>query len=164
VNRRGLLEFVSAGVALAVLRPPMAAALRGHWPMTVIYDERYGDARAFADYFRGHGTAPLPTRGDGTALWYGGSGAALRQAGGAVAGLTAYSDLVIARSCGRELGLRLVFERLFVRDFDQTGYPNSGTAQSGPAGLIVAALSRPSSAPDASDHLVAWLLMPRTSG
>jgi hypothetical protein len=147
VNRRGLLGVVSAGFALTVLRP----ALSGSRPMTVIYDERYADARAFAAYFRAHGAAPLPTRGDATALWYG----ALRQEGGAVAGLTAYPDLIIARSCGRELGLRLVFERPYQ---DRLADP--------PA-LLAAALSRPSPAAPSgrdasSDHLVAWLLMPRT--
>jgi hypothetical protein len=127
VNRRDLLGVAFAGVALTVRHPSIAAMASGRWPMTVIYDERYGDACAFADHFRIQGAATLPTRGDGTGLWYGGSGNILRQKGTAVAGLTTYPDLVIARSCGRELGLRLAFE-----------------------------------ASDRPDHLIAWLLMPRT--
>jgi hypothetical protein len=126
VNRRDLLGLAVAGVALAIPRLSMAIGPR---LMSVIYDERYPDARAFAEHYRIRGAASFPTRGDGTGLWYCDSGSVLRKKGRAVAGLTTYSDLVIARSCGRELGLRLAFE-----------------------------------ASDRPDHLVAWLLMPRTTG
>jgi hypothetical protein len=105
MNRRGMLRSAAAGVALTVLH--RAAAKSGdprQPPVTVIYDERHADARAFAEHLQRQGATTFATRGDASGLWYG--GAPLRN-GGAIAGLTTWSDFVIARSCAREFGLRL---------------------------------------------------------
>ena len=138
--------------------------------LTVIYDERYTDARAFADYLRTHGAATLPTRGDATRLWYGG---ARPRDGGTIAGLTTWSDLVIARSRGRELGLRLVFEGRHDGGFDRAGYEDHAgqvaREPNGPARLFAEAVTRVAAGRDSIEasgrwgHLVTWLLMPRVS-
>lgn len=141
MNRREVLR----SAALLALPPWPPVAARGGDPvrlMTVIYDERYGEARAFARQAGRRGAVLLPTRGDATGLWYGGSGAALGQMGGAVAGVTTYPDLVIARSRSRELGSRLAFEERLDRCFDATGTD---------------AVAHPS-------HLLIWLLLPRRAG
>jgi hypothetical protein len=112
MNRRDMLRSASVGFALTMLPGPLAMALSGDLrrSTTVIYDERYAEARAFAEHIARPGAVVLPTRGDATGLWYGGSNSSRGQIAGAVAGMTTYPDLVIARSRGRELGLRLAFE------------------------------------------------------
>ena len=108
MNRRGILRVASAGVALTVLRRAAAVEDSPRPLIAVIYDERHADARAFAEHLQRQGTASFATRGDATSLWYGEP--SLRNAG-TIAGLTAWSDLVIARSLGREFGMRLAFEK-----------------------------------------------------
>jgi hypothetical protein len=137
MNRRDLLRSASAGVVLTALPGSLAMALSGGpgRPTTVIYDERFAKARAFAEHVRRRGTVVLPTRGDATGLWYSDPDSPLWQTSGAVAGVTTYPDLVIARSRGRELGLRLASEERL-----------------------------DAIAPDAGEHrsqLLTWLLLPR---
>jgi hypothetical protein len=76
----------------------------------VLYDERYGDCRGFADAFIRRGATPFDTRGDIACLWYGALRAHIARCGGCVAGLTVQSDLVVSQSCGGELNLRLLYE------------------------------------------------------
>jgi hypothetical protein len=103
-----MLRLTSAGIALTVLRRA-AAAENSRCPLiAVIYDERHADARAFAEHLQRQGAASFATRGDATSLWYGDPSP--RNAG-TIAGLTTWSDLVIARSHGREFGMRLAFEK-----------------------------------------------------
>ena len=190
MNRRGVLRFAAVGLAVPLLRRSRAAAAPHGDPvqqrMTVIYDERYRDARAFALHLGHHGAVAWRTRGDATGLWYGAPASLLRQSNGAVAGLTTHSDLVIARSCGRELGLRLVFERRYASLLDRTFVAGQDFARhhADAVGLLAEALTRSVAgdyvagdyvagdygaietdgpvATDRSGHLVAWLLMPRT--
>jgi hypothetical protein len=158
MNRRGVLRSAAASVALTVLRRAPAAGEGLARPfIAVIYDERHPEARTFAENLRRHGAAPFPTRGDATGLWYGG---ALRQNAGAIAGLTSWSDFVIARSCGREFGLRVVFEQPhdpgsdLSRYLDRVLFPVQADPARGARDKIES--GRPG-------QLIAWLLMPRTS-
>jgi hypothetical protein len=104
MTRRGLLR-ASATLGLAALGPAEAGASA---VAAVLYDARFAEARALAARLGGLGVPAFATRGDAAGLWYGALGARLRRRPGWVAGVTTYPDLVIARSCGRELGLRLV--------------------------------------------------------
>jgi hypothetical protein len=76
----------------------------------VVYDERYSDCRSFADILVRHGATPFPVNGDCGRLWHGVMREHLVRNRGNVAGLTTDSDFVVSRACGRELGLRLVYE------------------------------------------------------
>jgi hypothetical protein len=76
----------------------------------VVYDERYSDCRSFADILAGRGATPFPVNGDCGRLWHGALREHLLANRGNVAGLTTDSDFVVSRVCGRELGLRLVYE------------------------------------------------------
>ena len=104
-------DFLQASAVAFV--PTMLARQSFGMPAPIvaaIYDVRFAEAWAFADHLRWSGAIVYPSHGDASALWYGDFGKCFRKRGGRVAGLTAYPDLVIARSCGRELGLRLVTE------------------------------------------------------
>ncbi|HKV06356.1 MAG TPA: twin-arginine translocation signal domain-containing protein [Candidatus Acidoferrales bacterium] len=81
--------------------PPIAA---------VVFDERYADCKIFAAALVARGAIAFPAKGDSAQLWYGSLGAHLARSGGRVAGLTSDSDFVVARACGRELGLQVIYE------------------------------------------------------
>jgi len=76
----------------------------------VVYDERYADCRTFADTLARRGAVALPSGGDAVRVWYGALRKRLTHDPGFVAGFTTDSDLTVSRECGRELGLRLVYE------------------------------------------------------
>jgi hypothetical protein len=105
MNRRDFIVSAVAGSTLMELgrRPADADTIP---VLTVIYDERFAEARAYAAAIRPLGAALFATRGDTGALWYGPVGARIRRLGGCVAGMTTYADFVLAKGCGRELGLR----------------------------------------------------------
>ena len=167
MNRRGILRSAAAGVSLLLPhgRSVLAAALNarsGAAPMALIYDERHDDARALAAYFRARGTIPYPTRGDATGHWYGALGTLHRQHGGTVAGLTTWSDLVIARSRGRELGLRLVFERTYLRGFDWRGFDWAATPGAPVDAFAGFVGGNGPGEPLRETELMAWRLEPRS--
>ena len=109
MNRRGFLK-TSVGLSAGLLHRPASAAASPRIA-AAIYDERFIRAQAFAKRLRRDGVILFATRGDASTLWYGALGTLLARQGGKIAGLTTWPDLVIARSCGRELGLRLAFEQ-----------------------------------------------------
>jgi hypothetical protein len=76
----------------------------------VVYDERYGDCRSFADILVEHGATPFPVNGDCGRLWHGALREHLVGSRGSVAGLTTDSDFVVSRGCGREVGLGATYE------------------------------------------------------
>lgn len=92
--------------------PAMGASWERENPRiaAVVYDERYSDCRSFADILVRHGATPFPVNGDCGRLWHGALREHLAANRGKVAGLTADSDFVVSRACGRELGLRLIYE------------------------------------------------------
>jgi hypothetical protein len=171
MNRRGMLRASASGLSLilscrvqardvtlnAVFAEKAVAVASGSvLPTAIVYDERYDEARAFAARVGPHVVALYPTRGDATDFWYGALRILLRQQGGAVAGLTTYSDLVIARSCGRESGLRLVFERNYRGGVDMVAPTGGGFDL-----LVGATVSLGSNKPARASELTAWLLQPR---
>jgi hypothetical protein len=76
----------------------------------VLYDERYADCRSFAEALEKQGAISFATFGDAASVWYDPLRACLAQAEGSVAGMATDSDWVVSRLCGRELGLKEVYE------------------------------------------------------
>jgi hypothetical protein len=131
------------GATAAVLaRQPIVAAL---------YDSRCPQALRFAEAFRRRGAAVFVIERDSMELWHGDLGKLIVTTGGSVAGFTTRADFVIARSCGRELSLRGVFEERL-----RVGEP-SPSADANRA--FEGGKRAPSMAPI---HLTAWLLATRT--
>jgi hypothetical protein len=107
MNRRDFVRISAAGLSLAAIGPSALAATAGGPRISaVLYDDRFEASKAFAAALQLRGALPFAVRDDPMGLWYGDLGALLRRDAGWVAGLTRYSDFVIARSCGRELALR----------------------------------------------------------
>jgi len=100
----------------------------------VLYDERFRDAREFAAALERKGTIAFPIRGSSAGLWYGELRELLRRRTGKVAGMSTSTDLMIAVSCGRESGLRLLFEG--AHDSRGTGYVAHRYRMLGAAGLL----------------------------
>jgi len=75
----------------------------------VVFNERYSDARAFAQALAAAGVPALAMGGDAGALWHGALGK--RVAGGyrRLAGIGTSMDLLILESLGREASLKLRF-------------------------------------------------------
>ncbi|HEV3483278.1 MAG TPA: hypothetical protein VGR97_13235 [Candidatus Acidoferrales bacterium] len=116
MNRRDLLKRAGAAIIPAAILGLRLPAMDASWQpgisriTAVVYDERYRDCRAFASVLVRRGATPFPVKGDCARLWYGALRAYLAGNRGNVAGLTTDSDFVVSRACGRELGLRLVYE------------------------------------------------------
>jgi hypothetical protein len=75
----------------------------------VVFNDRYSDARAFAQALAATGVPALAMAGDAGTLWHGALGK--RVAGGCrrLAGVGTSMDLLILESLGREAGLRVRF-------------------------------------------------------
>ncbi len=75
----------------------------------VVFNDRYSDARAFAQTFVARGTPALPVAGDAGTLWYG----TLRQRLGAaptrLVGLGTYMDFFILETLARDANLTVRF-------------------------------------------------------
>jgi hypothetical protein len=115
MNRRAFCRFAVTGIGfMAIAGRSLAAAARRENAtapiLAVIYDERYAEAREFAATLGRGGAIEFPIRGSSACHWYGELAALLGRHRGRVAGLSTYADLLIARSRGRELGLKPVFE------------------------------------------------------
>ena len=116
MNRRDLLKRAGAAIIPAAILGSRLPAMGAPWEpgisriAAVVYDERYSDCRAFADILVRRGATPFPVKGDCVRLWHGALREHLLANCGNVAGLTTDSDFVVSRVCGRELGLRLVYE------------------------------------------------------
>lgn len=116
MNRRDLLKRAGAAIIPAAILGSRLPAI-GVWPeagtsriAAVVYDERHSDCRSFAEILARHGATPFPVNGDCGGLWHGALTRHLAGNRGNVAGLTTDSDFVVSRACGRELGLRAVYE------------------------------------------------------
>ena len=99
-----------AGSHWSVFAESTVAAAKLSRISAVVYDERYADCRTFADTLARRGAVALPSGGDAVRVWYGALRKRLTHDPGLVAGFTTDSDLTVSRECGRELGLRLVYE------------------------------------------------------
>jgi|SRR6516225_7895038 len=140
LNRRGFCHAAAAQLALAAMPRRAAATLArldaAPSPVAaVLYDERFADAREFATALAALGATPFPiARGSG-ALWYGALAALLRRQGARVAGMATASERMIAISCGREMGLRPLFEGAHDGRASE-GVAHSYRLQGAPASLI----------------------------
>jgi hypothetical protein len=68
----------------------------------VVFNERYGDARAFAEALGAQGTAMLPIAGDAGTLWYGTLNKRIAAGQKRVAGMSTPTDLFILETLARE--------------------------------------------------------------
>lgn len=129
MNRREAVARLSLIGAAAVTRGSWAAApseMReesGSWDgavpqgksgslCAVIHDERYSDARRFAEALKSPGVMRLASTGEAIALWTRECRPRLPQRAWRLAGLTTYSDFVLLRACARESGGGLLYESL----------------------------------------------------
>jgi hypothetical protein len=123
LNKR---EFITGAIALtggalasdvlasdADPRDPLGCSAS---PVTaVLYDERYGDARAFAAALADRGATAHRTGQDVIAVWYRAVRGLASQPGARIAGLTPQSDLALLQGCAAELRLKLLYEGLHDR-------------------------------------------------
>jgi hypothetical protein len=75
----------------------------------VVYNERYSDARAFAQALAAPGVPVLAMAGDAGTLWYGALGKTVAGGRRRLAGVGTSMDLLILESLGREAGLKVRF-------------------------------------------------------
>jgi hypothetical protein len=123
LNKR---EFITGAIALtgsaltaealaAAAEPRDALGCDGSPVTAVLYDERYGDARAFAAALAGRGATAHRTGQDVVALWYREVRDLASQPRARIAGLTPQSDLALLQGCAAELRLKLLYEGLHDR-------------------------------------------------
>jgi hypothetical protein len=75
----------------------------------VVFNERYSDARAFAQALAALGVPRLAMAGDAGTLWHGALGKGAAGGRRRLAGVGTSMDLLILESLGREAGLKLRF-------------------------------------------------------
>ena len=75
----------------------------------VVFNDRYSDARAFAQALAALGMPALAMAGDAGTLWHGALGKQLAGGRRRLAGVGTSMDLLIVESLGREAGLRVRF-------------------------------------------------------
>jgi hypothetical protein len=184
MNRREFVQstvVASAALGMGSLSSQAAASVSASG-VSVVFDPRYSDARAFSQTFERLGASSFAVGPvDVVALWR----SHLRvMRPRAIAGLTTHSDLEVVRECASEIGLKLqceIFHDSRGRETVQHRITRGGSAtlirqlaRSGaawPAALASvmtdgssewATISAPVlSAPKAADHpgtLVSWLL------
>ena len=110
LRRREVLKGTAGlAAAQALLAAPAIAVARDAPPDIAVFDGRHPEGRVFAEAMTARGAAPFDVAGDVARLWYGPLARALAEGRRPrVAGLTAYSDLVVMRGCAAEARLRLV--------------------------------------------------------
>ena len=112
MNKREFLGSAGALGALTLVGGPLAApaelgAVSAVPLAAVIFDERYSDARNFAQALRGRGARPLATQLDVSRLWTNELDALAGTTAGALAGFTPYSDLLLMADWGASRSLRV---------------------------------------------------------
>jgi hypothetical protein len=110
-------QVIAGGIAggLAVLVPAVARA-NGLQPLRAFFfDERFGPSSAEARAHRAAGVAVFDGRRDDLGRVWRRDMPALLAGASAVAGLTPWSDLLIAELSARNLGLRLEYHRQLAR-------------------------------------------------
>jgi hypothetical protein len=161
-DRRAFCQSFGAGFASGPSREYWFVDQRQQPADIVLYDRRYLYSQAFAELLSRTGILKIPlfATSIGTSPLVGRM--LLRGVIRGVAGLTTYADFVIARSIGREIGLRSVFEETFDtrRPILQTDLASSQSTQKGHAstGLFGAAHPSPRGHPS---FLICWLLQRR---
>jgi hypothetical protein len=87
-----------------------------------VFDERFGECRAFAAELNGAGVITSAIRGDVAALWYHDLRAHLRENRLPVAGLTDRTSLFCLEELARDVGMRVIFRVDHVIDQDGHGF------------------------------------------
>jgi hypothetical protein len=106
MDRREVIAGALVG-GLAVLTPAMARARGSRRVRAFFFDERCAASSAEANAHQGAGAAIFDGRHEDLGQVWRRRMPLLLAGGGEVAGLTPWSDLLIAELSGRELGLRL---------------------------------------------------------
>lgn len=198
MNRRRFLREASALTVSAVaLRASAstASAFVAESPRihTLLFDGRYSACREFSDRLVLEGAKAFDVRPDAAPVWYGRLRNHLTARGGCLAGLTTYSDCLLAESFGRDFGLAVKYEGTHdsrrsdllvhrlrtVANADEIGAALSGS-DSEWAEALAAALARSAWVPAARGwrhaaaytssclghpgFLQSWLLAPKTPG
>jgi hypothetical protein len=118
LNKR---EFITGAIAVTGSALASNAGLRdalgceGASVTAVLYDARYGDARAFAAALTGRGATAHRTGQDVVASWYRDVRDLAARPHARIAGLTPHSDLALLQDCAAELRLKLLYEGLHDR-------------------------------------------------
>jgi hypothetical protein len=110
VNRRTLLKLGTAGMAAAVVQAPaFGSSLLGSSPLLAraVFDERFAEARAFADVFQSRGMPTTGIRGDVAALWYHDLKARLLEQRSPLVGLTDRTALFCLEELARDVGMKV---------------------------------------------------------
>jgi hypothetical protein len=127
VNRRDFLKSSALGLWLPAGQGRAFAAAEGFSDARVpvaaaVCDERSADARDFAASLRRRGARIFAAGPVADGSWYAGLAALLRRRTGCVAGLTTHADFALARSCGREFGLRPAFAQAQIIRSGRSGF------------------------------------------
>ncbi len=126
ITKRSFLTGVASTAAVAATVPrsattwppahtPVAPPAAGESPPArpafdaVVFNERYSDARLFAQALGMQGIALLPIAGDAGTLWHGALRRQVLAGRGRLAGMGTPIDLMILESLGREADLRVRF-------------------------------------------------------
>lgn len=106
-------QVIAGGIAggLAALAPAVARAAGGQSIAAFFFDRRFAPSSAEARVHRAAGVAIFDGRRDDLGRVWRRDMPALLAGSGGVAGLTPWSDLLIAELSARELGLRLEYHR-----------------------------------------------------
>ncbi len=113
MTKRGFLASAAASAAAAALTrraTPEATRDALHAFDAVVFNERYSDARVFAQTLGARGLPMVPIAGDAGALWYRVLREQVDSGRHRLVGCGTSIDLLILESLGREAGLRLCFQ------------------------------------------------------
>ena len=100
-------DFVKRAAATVVVAAAASRARGSSTFDTVVYNEWFPQARAFADGLAAQGLRVFPVAGDAGRLWYDELRALVRQGHRQIAGLTTHTDLLILETLARDTGLRV---------------------------------------------------------
>jgi len=109
MHRRNFVKSAAALAGLAAVTH--AAASANAAPIgAVIYDERYGDARRFADELARQGARRFTTRSNVARLWYERGSGNIVDDRSQIAGFTSYADLVVVQWIVSAWRFRVLYE------------------------------------------------------
>ncbi len=118
ITKRGFIAGAATAAAVAasvswrtaLTDDPQIARLAAVPFDYVVLNERYADARRFADALAEQGVPPLPIAGDAGTLWYNTLGRLVAGGRRHIAGIGAPMDLFILETLARDAGLRVRFQ------------------------------------------------------
>jgi hypothetical protein len=135
INRRSVMKIGAAAVAGAIMAPALARSVF----QRAVFDERFGECRAFATELHVAGVFTSAIRGDVADLWYGDLRAHLSENRLPIAGLTDRAALFCLEELARDVGMRVIFRADHI--VDQNGYTRHTAV--GPSSLVGAVHNLP---------------------